>query len=107
MSATAGAAMVLALSGVPAQAAQSAPTEFCGWAGTDVLTASGLITKDKSAVHNGPAAKCDVTSYRAYGSRVEIYCKYTNDVGNLWYSTTFGWIYSPYVKVDRGSAAWC
>ncbi len=107
MSAAAGTGMVLMLSVSPVQAAQPAPTEPCGWAVRDVLTASGLITKDKAAVHNGPAAACRVTGHRAYDSRVEVYCKYTNDVGNLWYSTTFGWIHSPYVAIDRGSAARC
>ncbi|MFE9093381.1 hypothetical protein [Streptomyces sp. NPDC007264] len=68
-----------------------------------MVHAEGTVTKDRAAVHNGPAAECKVTGHRALNSGVEIYCKYTNGAGNLWYYTTFGWIYSSYVRVDRVS----
>lgn len=108
-SAAAGATLALALSFTPAQAAQSGPAvmESCNWSANEMLTASGTIVKSEAAVHDGPAAKCKVTSHRALDSRVEIYCWYLNDVGHRWYSTTFGWIYSPYIKVDRGTAVRC
>lgn len=108
-SAAAGTVLALALSVAPAHAAQSAaaPAESCGWFADDVLTASGIITKRNAAVHNGPAARCRVTDHRPLNSRVEVYCWYVNDAGNLWYSTTFGWIYRPYVEIDRGAPEAC
>ncbi|MET9144575.1 MULTISPECIES: hypothetical protein [unclassified Streptomyces] len=105
-----GALVALGLSAVPAQAAQPAPAsappgvrERCGWAGPEVVYALGTVVKDRAAVHNGPAADCTVTGHRALNTGVEIYCKYTNTAGSLWYYTPVGWIYSPYIRVDKVS----
>ncbi|MEU3183690.1 hypothetical protein ABZ707_05660 [Streptomyces sp. NPDC006923] len=104
----AGAVVALGLAVVPAQA-QSAPTasELCGWAPRESLTAIGTIVKSKAAVHTGPGQECLVTEHRALNSPVEIFCKYRNSAQNIWYNTTFGWIYSPYIDIDRGTVATC
>ncbi|MFI1789711.1 hypothetical protein ACH40D_14830 [Streptomyces olivaceoviridis] len=107
----AGAVLALGISVTPAQAAQSAPAASppravqanCGWEGPDVVHAEGTIIKDRAAVHTGPAAECRVTDHRSLNNGVEIYCKYTNTAGSLWYYTKFGWIYSPYIRVDKVS----
>ncbi|MFE6871276.1 hypothetical protein ACFVFS_32550 [Kitasatospora sp. NPDC057692] len=106
-----GAALVLGLATAPAQAAQPAPPSWspqslaalCPWTGIDLVTAEGTIVKDQAAVHNGPAASCKVIGHRPLYSGVEILCKYVNSSGNLWYATTIGWIYGPYVRVDKVS----
>lgn len=103
--------LALGLSVVPAQAAQPAgpgqstraASDSCGWGGDEVVHALGTVVKDRAAVHDGPAGKCAVTRYLALNSRVEIYCDHVNDSGNLWYYTTTGWIYAPYVKVTKVS----
>ncbi|URM90462.1 hypothetical protein LUW75_11130 [Streptomyces sp. MRC013] len=101
--------LALGLFTVPAQAGQPAPSgqssrsasDSCGWRGEEVVHALGVIVKERAAVHNGPAAKCPVTRHLAHNRGVEIYCEHVNNSGNLWYYTTTGWIYSPYVKVTK------
>jgi len=107
--AAATAALASGLAAAPASADNSGEvnaTAVCNLVPNYNSWDSVVVRHATAPFRNGPYAECDGTT-RSASSYLDAYCRYRNSLGNVWYFTYYGWVYSTHVTRPNGEPVWC
>lgn len=99
----------------PASATPSTAEACETMAASDVDPGSAYSASgQQNPVRSGPYAECDPKLYLGGGTKVALWCRAYNNLGNLWYfvrepsTGVSGWVYSNNLTSFSGSnGAWC